>query len=126
MSAGPKQARQLSAGSYQLRTYNDKSFRIPELKAALSRIIAVEGFDDHRFCFLIESLDEFEANTETDQGDSAVLLQSWARCPDVKICASSGPPEEFLQKFNSYLRVHLHKLTREDIYCYTDDQLSLS
>lgn len=90
-------------------------FRFSELKQAMSVIVGKHSFPNHRFCFFIDGLDEFEADLHTDHWDLAQGLQSWAVSPDIKICVSSRPHEEFLQGFNNKLRMHLHEMTRGDI-----------
>ena len=89
--------------------------RVPELKDAISKIVTNHSFPNHRFCFFIDGLDEFEADLKTDHWQLAQDLQRWAVSKDIKICVSSRPHEEFLQGFNPDLRMHLHELTRSDV-----------
>lgn len=89
--------------------------RFPELKYAMSMVLEKCNFPNHRFCFFIDGLDEFEADLHTDHWDLAQALRSWAASPDVKICVSSRPYEEFLQGFDDKSRMHLHELTRGDV-----------
>jgi energy-coupling factor transporter ATP-binding protein EcfA2 len=96
----------------------DEPFRISELKEAISIVLGNTSFPDHRFCFFIDGLDEFEADLQTDHWDLARMLRRWAMSPDVKICVSSRPHEEFLQCFNPELRLQLHEMTRVDVENY--------
>ncbi|KAK4442412.1 hypothetical protein QBC34DRAFT_454861 [Podospora aff. communis PSN243] len=91
-------------------------FEFSELKRALNVILCKTNFPSHRFCFFIDGLDEFDADLHTDHWDLAQLLRDWAaKSPDVKICVSSRPHEEFLQCFDSSRRMHLHELTQRDV-----------
>jgi len=89
-------------------------FRLSELRDAMSIIVGTNRLSNHRFCFFIDGLDEFEADT-TDHWELAQVLQQWATSDDVKLCVSSRPYTEFLEVFNSNLRMELHHLTRGDI-----------
>jgi len=93
-------------------------FRFSELRETMSTIVGRHKFPNHRFCFFIDGLDEFEAET-TDHWELAQILQQWATSDDVKLCVSSRPYTEFLEVFDSNLRMDLHHLTRGDIERFT-------
>lgn len=90
-------------------------FRLSELRDAMGVIIRKRSFPSHRFCFFIDGLDEFQADLNTDHWELAQSLRRWAVSPDVKICVSSRPHEEFLQAFDPALRMDLHEMTRGDV-----------
>ncbi|KAK0612241.1 hypothetical protein B0T14DRAFT_608152 [Immersiella caudata] len=91
-------------------------FSISELKQAAEVVFRKPRLPNHRFCFFIDGLDEFDADLHTDHWDLARLLRNWtANSLDVKICVSSRPHEEFLQCFDPSSRIHLHQLTHGDV-----------
>lgn len=98
-------------------------FRFRELNEVMKVIVGKRGFPNHRFCFFIDGLDEFQADWNTDHWDLAQSLRSWASSPDVKVCVSSRPYEEFLQGFDAQLRMQLHDLTRGDIQGFIEGVL---
>ena len=74
-----------------------------------------------RFCFFIDGLDEYDG--EPDHIISILdSLRSW---PDVKLCVSSRPYNEFKDAFGrpSDPQLALEDLTREDIKVYVRDTL---
>ncbi|KAJ2898660.1 hypothetical protein MKZ38_003773 [Zalerion maritima] len=91
----------------------DQPFRVAELKAATNALLEAADLLDHRFCFFIDGLDEFETDQNTDHQDLAMVLRKWASSPNVKICVSSRPYVEFQQTFR--LRMCLHDLTKGDV-----------
>ena len=91
-------------------------FPLAELKNAMRNIMGKQTAQSHRFCFFIDGLDEFEADLYTGHGELARDLLSWASSSHVKICVSSRPYEEFLQRFDPGRRIQLHELTRGDVY----------
>lgn len=94
-------------------------FEFSELRRAMDVIVGKLSFPDHRFCFFIDGLDEFEADFHTDYWDLAQGLRRWAAdSPDVKICVTSRPHEEFLRCFDPNKRMHLHELTHGDVQSF--------
>jgi hypothetical protein len=93
-------------------------FLLSELKQAMNLIVGQPKFSDRRLCFFLDGLDEFEGDS-TDHWELALTLQKWALSENVKICVSSRPHTEFLDVFDSNLRMQLHELTRGDIYRFT-------
>lgn len=81
-----------------------------DLEAAFGNLIGHEKvLGKHRVCFFIDGLDEFDG----DYWALAKHLNSWCCGPDVKICVSSRPHNEFLAVFGEpgpWLA--LHELTR--------------
>jgi len=91
-------------------------FGFSELKRAMEVLVSKHSFPNHRFCFFIDGLDEFDADLHTDHWDLARRLRDWAAdSPDVKICVTSRPCQEFLQCFDPGMRMHLHELTHGDV-----------
>ena len=74
-----------------------------------------------RFCFFIDGLDEYDG--EPDQIVS--VLESLRDWPDVKLCVSSRPYNEFRDAFGrpSDPQLALEDLTREDIKLYIQSTL---
>ncbi|KAH8759765.1 hypothetical protein BGZ57DRAFT_614955 [Hyaloscypha finlandica] len=88
-----------------------------EIMNAFNRLMNNENvFADHRFCFFIDGLDEFE---ETYQTYTALLnsLSDWMRLSQgcVKICVSSRELPIFLQRLDGRQRMRLQDLTQNDI-----------
>ena len=76
---------------------------------------------DVQFCFFIDGLDEYD-------GDSANLidvLESLRSWPDIKLCVSSRPWNEFIDTFGGTSDAHfaVEDLTREDIRTYVRETL---
>lgn len=95
--------------------WKERNFVLSELKFAMNVIVENGRFPNHRFCFFIDGLDEFEGDS-TDHWELAQMLQKWALSSEVKICVSSRPHTEFLDVFDSNLRMDLHELTRGDVH----------
>ena len=74
-----------------------------------------------RFCFFIDGLDEYDGDPE----HLVEVLESLRCWPDIKLCVSSRPWNEFEDAFSqpSDLRLALEDLTREDIRIYVRDTL---
>ena len=74
-----------------------------------------------RFCFFIDGLDEYEG----DPNDVVSVLESLRSWPDVKLCVSSRPWNEFKDAFGrrSDPQLALEDLSREDIKIYVRDTL---
>ena len=91
-----------------------------ELWQAIARLKEASGVRA-RFCFFIDGLDEYDG--EPDQIISVLeSLRSW---PDVKLCISSRPYNEFKDAFGrpSDPQLALENLTREDIRLYVRSTL---
>ncbi|KAL9043644.1 MAG: hypothetical protein Q9214_003176, partial [Letrouitia sp. 1 TL-2023] len=85
---------------------------LPELRHAIGLLKEQTGHKT-RFCFFIDGLDEY--NGDPDQIIDA--LQSLRGWPDIKICVSSRPWNEFQDAFGqpSDPQLSLEDLTRNDI-----------
>ncbi|KAK2775626.1 hypothetical protein CKAH01_03512 [Colletotrichum kahawae] len=75
-----------------------------------------------KVCIFIDGLDE----CEEDHWQLTKELKRWCAAPDVKLCVSSRPHNEFLQAFTpktgAWLK--LHELNREDILKVIHDQFA--
>lgn len=97
-------------------------FRLSELEDATRRLLATSEFPSHRFCFLMDGLDEYKGDSR-EHVALAQLLNSWAT-RDVKIICSARPHIEFLDTFTDSNRIiHLHEWTKDDIYRYVWSEL---
>ena len=85
---------------------------------------AIEQLPPHsemqiQFCFFIDGLDEYDGHPD----DIVKVLESLETLPNIKLCVSSRPWNEFSDAFgqdsNRYLA--LENLTREDIKGYVKD-----
>ena len=74
-----------------------------------------------RFCFFIDGLDEYDGDPDHIIG----VLESLRSWPDIKLCISSRPWNEFIDAFGrpSDPQLALEDLTREDIEVYVRDTL---
>ncbi|KAM7190183.1 hypothetical protein V8F20_009805 [Naviculisporaceae sp. PSN 640] len=94
-------------------------FTATDFKKAFDTLTDHGVFPNHRFCFFIDGLDEYDGASE-DYQLLAKNLQRWSSGRDVKICASSRPYLEFDQLAPTADRkFHLHELTRHDIYLFS-------
>ncbi|KAJ0415319.1 hypothetical protein BJY00DRAFT_266622 [Aspergillus carlsbadensis] len=115
----PSQWEQLQASTGT--SLADKSlFRPGHIKEAVTRLVQHKEFPRHRFCFFIDGLDEYDGDA-VDHTMLATSLRDWASENDVKICVSSRPHLEFHDVFlnSPDRRMHLHELTKHDIYLYS-------
>jgi hypothetical protein len=101
-----------------LTRWEGMPFSLSELKHALEILITKCSFRHHRFFFFIDGLDEYPGDS-TDQLELAMTLKKWTLSLDIKMCVSSRPHTEFLDVFDSNLRMHLHQLTYGDIQRFT-------
>ncbi|CZR69366.1 uncharacterized protein PAC_19266 [Phialocephala subalpina] len=93
-----------------------------EVKRALDRTMKQDDvYDQRKFVFFIDGLDEFEGN----HNDIVHLLVDWAsKRSNIKICVSSREYLIFQERFAKYPRIRLHELTRHDISMYVQDTLA--
>ena len=77
-----------------------------------------------RFCFFIDGLDEYDGHPD----DIIDVLQSLCSLPDIKLCVSSRPWNEFIDAFgdDACSRLALEDLTRDDISIYVKQTLENS
>jgi hypothetical protein len=90
-------------------------FRISDLKAAFQNLTKTECFQNYRFCFFIDGLDEYKGDS-VDYFAFAKSLKEMAECKDIKMVCTGRPYTEFLDTFNRRQgTIYLHELTRDDI-----------
>lgn len=91
-----------------------------ELRDAIGQLKRGTGMDA-RFCFFIDGLDEYAGHPD----DIIDVLESLQSLPDVKLCVSSRPWNEFADAFggNTGTQLALEDLTREDIRMYVRQTL---
>ncbi|RDW93695.1 ATP-binding protein [Aspergillus mulundensis] len=99
-------------------------FRPANIQEAFRLLIQYTRLPAHRFCFVIDGLDEYDGDS-VDHMRLAEDLKSWANAEDIKICVSSRPHVEFQMTFTDRpeQRLHLHELTSHDIYIYSRQML---
>lgn len=92
----------------------------PELWQAISQLKKQSGVGA-RFCFFIDGLDEYDG----DPNDIVDVLESFRSWPEIKLCISSRPWNEFIDAFGrpSDPQIALEDLTRKDIELYVRDTL---
>ncbi|KAL4911127.1 hypothetical protein BDW74DRAFT_172582 [Aspergillus multicolor] len=94
----------------------------PELipQEAFRLLIKHGNLPSHRFCFIIDGLDEYDGDS-VNHRSLAEDLRCWANAEDIKICVSSCPYIEFHITFLDHPEqlVHLHEVTGHDIYVYS-------
>ncbi|KAF2424935.1 hypothetical protein EJ08DRAFT_672191 [Tothia fuscella] len=96
-----------------------QSWTRKELVDTFTRLAELRKFST-RYCLFIDGLDEYDG----DHQELAQLLHSLARSPNIKICASSRPWNEFIAAFgNSAWKLSAHELTSEDVKRYIQDSL---
>jgi hypothetical protein len=99
----------------------DMPLRFPEILAAFEVLTTRnKSIPGHKFCFFIDSLDEYAG----DHWKIAKSLKAWTASPDIKICVSSRPHNEFEDSFSldPELRLRLHELTKEDMKQFVHDE----
>jgi len=109
---------QWESAKYQRSIQFNKS----EIQQAFKSLVEQETvFDNHKFVFFIDGLDEFEGKHD----DIIRALFSWAsiRPNDIKICVSSREELIFQERFSKCLKMRLHELTRYDIARFVQDTL---
>jgi hypothetical protein len=97
-------------------------FNESQIQQAFKSLVEQETvFDNHKFVFFIDGLDEFEGNHD----DMIRALLSWVsiRPNDIKICVSSREELIFQKRFSKYPKMRLHELTRYDIASFVQDTL---
>ena len=94
-----------------------------ELREAIGLLKGETGMNA-RFCFFIDGLDEYNGHPD----EIIDVLQSLSSLPNIKICISSRPWNEFIDAFGSDSgpRLALEDLTREDIRTYVKQTLENS
>ncbi|KAI8725572.1 hypothetical protein NCS52_00128600 [Fusarium sp. LHS14.1] len=93
---------------------------IPELAGAL-RLLATADHVPLKICFFIDGLDEYDSN----HAELCEVLRDMAGSPHIKMCLSSRPWPVFERSFGGAGQesLDIHKLTRNDIRKFVNDQL---
>jgi len=80
---------------------------------------------EYRFCFFVDSLDEFTDTSQPDHHTLATRLLRWANgsAGAVKFCVSSRELAVFTQVFSPTQRITLQNFTLDDITLYVRSQL---
>jgi hypothetical protein len=97
-------------------------FNQSEIQQAFKSLVEKETvFDNHKFVFFIDGLDEFEGKHD----DMIRTLLSWVsmRPNDLKICVSSREELIFQERFSKCPKMRLHELTRYDIARFVQETL---
>lgn len=93
---------------------------LQELQEAIEQLQGHPGVQA-QFCFFIDGLDEYDGHPD----DIVRVLESLRTLPNIKLCVSSRPWNEFLDAFGQDpgRQLALETLTREDIKIYVRDTL---
>lgn len=95
-----------------------------ELQSALDRLFGIpSSITDHpRLCLFIDGLDEYNG----DYWKLSRSLLKWSSTGNVKFCVSSRPYTEFMTLFGTEEKrqLHLHDLTRFDMYQFVSSEFS--
>jgi hypothetical protein len=106
---------------------DDDNFTATELRQAFERLVtSKEILQRHKVCIFIDGLDEYSVNDPNcDHWNIAQSLMTWSQKPDVKICVSCRPHNEFEHHFGQrpLRRLRLHELTRRDMLNLIRDKL---
>ena len=83
-------------------------------------------FENHRLCFFIDGLDEYQGRIQEDPKHLVDQLCGWTEThkDSIKLCVSSREYNVFMNAFSPQLRVRLHQLTRRDVDSYARDRLT--
>jgi hypothetical protein len=92
---------------------------VPGLISVLRRVCEALAASGERCCLFIDGLDEFEGQPR----DIIELIGVLRSIPNVKICVSSRPWNEFEQSFgrDGSRKLYMQDLTRQDICHYVSD-----
>ncbi|KAK3988483.1 hypothetical protein QBC44DRAFT_397906 [Cladorrhinum sp. PSN332] len=102
-------------------------FEVGDIRAAFSRLLdSSEVYKNHKFCFFIDGLDEYEATNSHDHKALVQILSKWtAVAPtSVKLCVSSREDNVFINFFDANKRLRLQDLTAKDMRTFIRDRLS--
>ncbi|KAF5012482.1 hypothetical protein FDECE_1472 [Fusarium decemcellulare] len=78
-------------------------------------------FDEHKFAFFIDGLDEFVGRDDKLITSLFSWVYSWPA--DIKICVSSRELPIFQQRFQECPKFRIHELTEPDMQILVDDSL---
>lgn len=100
---------------------HSRLFTTASFEKAFGRLLLLPADPRYRICLFIDGLDEYDANgtlgslPEIQREELAESLVRWTRNKGVKILASSRPYPEFTGTFAEDQRIHLHRLTYDDM-----------
>lgn len=99
----------------------ERHWTLDELLTAISSISSLSQLAT-KFCILVDGLDEYTG----DHVEMCNTLQKLGTgCPDIKLCVSSRPWNDFENAFGGGQDLlKMHQLTRDDICGYTRSRLS--
>jgi hypothetical protein len=119
--AFPDQWLSFRSGSATKALYPFNSLTIPGLLAAFGRIWNTFAKLSVKFCFFIDGLDEYDGRPS----QIIELLRLFKFSPNVKLCVSSRPWNDFETAFGLHntWKLYVHDLTTEDIRSYVHDLL---
>ncbi|KAH0536518.1 hypothetical protein FGG08_006614 [Glutinoglossum americanum] len=97
-----------------------------EIRDAFERLVRNRQlYQNRRFCFFIDGLDEYEETCQEDYQDMVDLLFSWTKAApaDIKLCVSSREYDVFRNAFSDDRRLRLQELTSKDIRSFIQERL---
>jgi hypothetical protein len=97
----------------------DSTWSMAELSEAL-RYIATAEKVQHKFCFFVDGLDEYQG----DHLDLCELITAFSRSKKIKLCVSSRPWNVFEDAFGMGPKFYLQDLTRNDLELFIYSRLS--
>ncbi|KAI7788153.1 Vegetative incompatibility HET-E-1 [Diaporthe eres] len=120
----PGQLEQMKTSRFQPDPSVEKfqGFGRKQVEEAFDLLLNKTEKSDHRICFLIDGLDEFQGG-DLDHEDLAARLKDWTTGGNIKLLVSSRPWRPFLTMFTAYPTLHLHELNCLDIKTYAIRQL---
>ncbi|KAF5549978.1 hypothetical protein FNAPI_7895 [Fusarium napiforme] len=98
-----------------------------DISQAFGLLVSSENIcANHRFCFFVDGLDEYQPRTQDDHMDLVKWIHSWTTTfpSNVKLCVSSREENLFMNSFSEAQRLRLHTLTQYDIKAYILERLS--
>ncbi|KAM0325488.1 hypothetical protein ACHAQA_007475 [Verticillium albo-atrum] len=97
----------------------DSELSLAQLKRAFIRLISAPE-SDHKFCFMIDGLDEYTG----EHSELCDLLTESVQSPNIKFLIASRPWGVFTDAFDRYPTIRMQDLTAGDIENYVDDAFS--
>jgi hypothetical protein len=119
----PEQWKEIT--SIPRQAYSKIDFSPETLQRAFLRLIESQS-ENLRICFFIDGLDEREEMSVDD--DNRAMVNSLCRwCSEssgrIKMCVSSREYNVFMEHFPDERRIHMQRLTQEDMRIYIHDRL---
>jgi hypothetical protein len=101
-----------------------RKWSVPEL-LSLFRLIVITLSKHSNVALFVDGLDEFGVNREEREELVNLFLEMWDT-PNVKMCLSSRPWNEFKDTLGSFPSLRLENLTRQDMRDFVEDHLGNS